>query len=101
MQEPQRLQVVKLSLYSVTDFVFWPSSFAPSTAMQSLGQARSHNLQAVQSDFPVSGSRVSSMCPRKRAGILSVWCGYWTVMTGLKNWPSVMRMPVSRLTNPP
>ena len=77
--EPHRLHLVKSSLYCVTDFFLAPSSLAPSTVMQSLGQARSHSLQAKQSALPVSGSRTSSMWPRKRGGIFSVWCGYCTV----------------------
>ena len=40
------------------------------------------------------------MCPRKRAGIGSVSCGYCTVTVGLKNWPIVILMPVTRLLNP-
>src|ERR1035437_6536640 len=100
-QEPHRLQVVKSSLNSSTDFFFSPAFLVPSTTMHSLGHARTHRPQAVQSDLPVSGSRASLMWPRKRVGIFRVWCGYWTVMVGLTASPSVMRMPTSRLLKPP
>ena len=50
-QEPQRLHLVKSRMYWVTDFFLAPSSLAPSTVMQSLGQARSHSLQAITDGF--------------------------------------------------
>src|ERR1035438_1144267 len=99
-QEPQRLHFVKSRTYWVTDFFLAPSSLAPSTVMQSLGQARSHSLQAKQTALPVSGLRTSSIWPRKRSGIFRDSCGYCTVTFGLKNWPIVIRMPVIRLLKP-
>src|ERR1039458_7161504 len=99
-QEPQRLHLVKSSTYWVTDFFLAPSSLAPSTVMQSLGQARSQSLHAKHLALPVSGSRTSSICPRNFSGIFRDSCGYWTVTDGLKNWPRVIRMPVTRLLNP-
>jgi hypothetical protein len=60
---------VKLSSKRVTDFLVSPSFFSPSTRMQPEGQARSQDLQAMQRDFPVSGSWVKMMWPRYFSGM--------------------------------
>ena len=68
--------------------------------MQPLGQALAQSPQAVHLARPVSASNTSWMWPRKRDGIGSVSCGYWTVMMGFVASRAVMRMPVTRLLKP-